>query len=356
MKKEIAYRLGGVDTAAQQADLFNRVFDQCATAASWKRKYLDNPLSNVNTVMCAFDGDKVVGINGFVPMEYECEGTVYRVVQSCDTAVDPEYRGCGIFSKMIVCAQKLFAEEGYDAMVGYPNGNSYHGFLKLGWEEQARTMKYFYPCCVKKVAEEMLSKNLPGFLDPLANMWRVLHTGRYSGKKSDYAITRSEHINAEEYLSFLENEGFRIRITQEYLDWKLSAGYFYYTVRHNAEPICKVLVCSYTVKEGFLRGNILGIKRETADKTELSTAFALLLKELFRQYDVLSVWESGDVMVNEVLRRVGFIKNFSAKDGSPFIVKPLSNDQAVREHFLRHGAWHPSFIEADYVLDQYIKE
>ncbi len=356
MKNEIVYRFGGIDTATQQADLFNRVFNQCATVASWKRKYLDNPLSNANTVMCAFDGDRIVGINGFVPMEYVCDGAVYRVVQSCDTAVDPEYRGCGIFSRMIVRAQELFAEEGYDAMVGYPNGNSYHGFLKLGWKEQARTMKYFYPCCVKKVAEEMLSKNLPGFLDPLANMWRVLHTGRYHVKESEYAIARSAHIGAEEYLSFLENEGFRIRITQEYLDWKLSAGYSYYTVKHGTEPICRVLVCCYTVKEGFLRGNILGIKRETDSKTELCKAIALLLKELFQRYDVLSVWENDDIMINEVLRRVGFIKNFSTKDGSPFIVKPLSYDQATRDRFLRLGAWHPSFIEADYVLDQYVKE
>ena len=142
MKNEIVYRFGGIDTATQQADLFNRVFNQCATVASWKRKYLDNPLSNANTVMCAFDGDRIVGINGFVPMEYVCDGAVYRVVQSCDTAVDPEYRGCGIFSRMIVRAQELFAEEGYDAMVGYPNGNSYRLF-KAGMERTSANNEVF---------------------------------------------------------------------------------------------------------------------------------------------------------------------------------------------------------------------
>lgn len=356
MKNEIVYRFGGIDTAQRQAELFNRVFDQQATAASWKRKYLGNPLSKGNTVMCAFDGDRIVGINGFVPMEYVCDGTVYRVVQSCDTAVDPEYRGCGIFSKMIAQAQTLFAEAGYDAMVGYPNGNSYHGFMKLGWTEQTRTMKYFYPCCVKKVAEEMLAKKLPGFLDPLANAWRAVHSLRYAGKRSDYRIECATHTEAEAYRTFLEKDGFRIRLSQEYLDWKLSAGYCDYTVKHREKTVCRLLVCNYTVKDGFLRGNILGVARENADEKELGAALTLLLKALFAKYDVLSVWESSDETVNRVLRRVGFIKNFSAKEGSPFIVKVLSDNQEVKNQFLRQGVWHPSFIEADYVLDQHVKE
>lgn len=355
---ELEYRIGDINTIDQQAKLFNDTFNQHASIKAWKRKHIDNPLSGKCTVMCAFDGDKVVGVNGFLPMNYEYKDIVLHVVQSCDTAVDPTYRGQGIFTKMIAKAQDYFKAEGFDAIVGFPNQNSYHGFTKkLGWVEKHRTMKYFYPNTIKSVAKNMLNKDLPAFLNPLANVWRSMFCTRYLIKSGGYILEEKSSIDVSEYLALFDHNKIHISMTQEFMDWKLSSGYCLYTVKDKNESIvCKLLVCNYVVDENYLRGNILMLQRGDADAESFRVGASMILNRISKKYDILSVWEQDDEIVNESLKKLGFIANFSEKDGSPFIIKPLTDDEEKLSIMEKDELWNPSFIEADYVLDSYIKE
>lgn len=355
---ELEYRVGDINTIDQQAKLFNNTFNQHASVNAWKRKHIDNPLSGKCTVMCAFDEDKVVGINGFLPMDYEYKGTILHVVQSCDTAVDPNYRGQGIFTKMIAKAQEYFKDEGFDAVVGFPNQNSYPGFTKkLGWVEKHRTMKYFYPNTIKSVAKNMLDKNMPAILNPLADIWRGMFCTRYLVKSSGYTIEKKTSIDVSEYLALFDNEKIHISMTQEFMNWKLSAGYCLYTAKDKSENVvCKLLVCDYFVDDDYIRGNILVLQRDKATMESFRIGASMILKELSKKYDILSVWEQDDEIVNESLKKLGFIANFSEKDGSPFIIKPLTEDEEKLTIMDNSALWNPSFIEADYVLDSNVKE
>ena len=356
---ELVYKIGDVETMEQQAELFNQTFNQHASYKAWKRKHIDNPLSGKCTVMCAFDGDKVVGVNGFLPMDYEYKGQVFHTVQSCDTAVNPDYRGQGIFTKMIAEAQSHFKNEGFDAVVGFPNQNSYHGFTKkLGWVEMHRTMKYFYPNTVKSVAKNMLDKNVPAVLNPMASVWRNLFCGRYLIKSSGYVVEKKTKIDANEFISMQNPEKIHIKMTDEYLNWKLSAGYGLYIAKNkNNQEVCRLLVCTYVVDENYKRGNILIVQRaENVDSASFKIGAAKIIKILSKEYDILSVWQQEDKIVNESLKKLGFIENFSEKDGSPFIVKILTEDEEKKNILLNSELWEPSFIEADYVLDSNVKE
>ena len=356
---ELVYRIGDINTIDQQVKLFDETFNTNSTVKGWKRKHIDNPLSGKCTVMCAFDGDKVVGVNGFLPMDYEYKGQVIHTVQSCDTAVNPNYRGQGIFTKMIANAQDHFKNEGFDAVVGFPNQNSYHGFTKkLGWIEMHRTMKYFYPNTVKSVAKNMLGKNVPAFLNPMASVWRNLFCGRYLVKSSGYSVEKKTKINADDFISMQNTEKIHIKMTDEYMNWKLSAGYGLYIAKNkNNEEVCRLLVCNFVISESYKRGNILLVQRtNNADATSFKTGAAMILKKLSKEYDILSVWQQEDSIVNESLKKLGFIANFSEKEGSPFIVKVLTEDDEKKSILLNSERWEPSFIEADYVLDSNVKE
>lgn len=356
--EEFEYRVGDINTVDQQVKLFNDTFNQHASIKSWKRKHVDNPLSGKCTVMCAFDGDKVVGVNGFLPMDYEYNGKILHVLQSCDTAVDPTYRGHGIFTKMIANAQDYFKAEGFDAIVGFPNQNSYLGFIKkLGWVEKHRTIKYFYPNTIKSVAKNMLGKDVPSILNPLANVWRSIFCTRYLIKSGGYTVEEKFSIDVSEYLALLDNSKIHISMTQAFMNWKLSSGYCLYTVKDKKDNVaCRMLVCNYVVDENYLRGNILMLQRGNVDGESFRVGASMVLKKISKEYDILSVWEQDDEMVNDSLKKLGFIANFSEKDGSPFIIKPLTDDEEKLLIMEKDDLWNPSFIEADYVLDSYIKE
>lgn len=351
MVGEIEYRFATMDTAQQQVDLFNNVFHIGANLASWSRKHLNNPLHKRCMVMAAFDGEKIVGINSFIAMDYEYRGEIFHAVQSCDTAVDPDYRGKGIFSRMIVSATEAFKEEGVDLLVGYPNQNSFPGFLKMGWQEVQRSMKYFFPNNVKKVGREMLGKNLPACLDPLATVWRTVHSLPYSFTRG-YELSETNTITVEDYNQFLNQNMIHIHLSQAYLDWKLSADHQMITVSREGRAVCKLIVCEFHVGEDYRRGNVLAIKKmANADTKEFRTGLAIIMRKLSREYDILSIWHSADDDVNDSLLKLGWIKNFSEKKGSPLIIKVLTEDEQKRSILTASQNWYPEFIEADYVLD-----
>ena len=348
---EIEYRFATMDTAQQQVDLFNKVFQIGANRDSWARKHLSNPLHKHCMVMAAFDGEKIVGINGFVAMDYTYNGEVFHAVQSCDTAVDPDYRGKGIFTRMIITAMESFREEGFDLLVGYPNKNSFPGFLKMGGQEMQRAMKYFFSNNVKKAGREMLGKNFPRCLDPLASMWRILHSFPYASVKG-YELSATDTISVSDYNRFLKQNKIHIELTQAYLDWKLSAGHQLVTATHMGRAVCSVVVCEFCIGKDYRRGNILAIKKEkNADTKEFRIGLAKIMKKFSREYDVLSIWHSEDEEINSSLRKLGWIQNFSEKQGSPLIISVLTEDQHKRNILLTPQNWCPEFIEADYVLD-----
>ncbi len=357
MEQKWEFRLADEITIDEQVQLFNETFNMNATPNSWRRKHLNNPLGDGKhiQVFAAFCDGELAGINGFVPMEYTYKGETYRVIQSCDTAVDPKFRGKGVFTRIINAAEDYYRSQGYTALVGFPNNNSYHGFIKMKWQDVHHTMKYFLPCDVKNVGKIMLNRNLPGFLDPLASIWFHIHNGYISERNSMYKLKVIDHIKVEEFNHFLNDDKIHINMSQEYLDWKLSAPHKWFRVFVKDRLVCSVLSSEFSISETIRRANILGVSRCDGSKKEFRKAFAIVLDKMRREYNILSVWESRDEDINKVFLQTGFIMNFTEKKGSPFIVKPLVENEKVVDSLLDSKLWEPVFIEADYVLDHNVK-
>lgn len=71
----------------------------------------------------AYDGERLVGVNGFIRHRVVFRGKYDYAYQSCSTATDPDYRGRGIFSDLINHALKELASHGL-LICGFPNVNS----------------------------------------------------------------------------------------------------------------------------------------------------------------------------------------------------------------------------------------
>lgn len=72
---------------------------------------------------------------GVFPVRVRLNGKEYLAAQSGDTMTHPEHRGKGLFVELARRTYALAQESGIVFVFGYPNKNSYPGFVrKLGWK------------------------------------------------------------------------------------------------------------------------------------------------------------------------------------------------------------------------------
>ena len=92
-------------------------------------QYVKNPVGNV-VGFDAFSGKTLVAHYATIPVSYLINGEPTLGLLSLNTAVHPNHRGKGMFTKL---ANKTFEEAkglGYKFVIGVANENSTHGFLK----------------------------------------------------------------------------------------------------------------------------------------------------------------------------------------------------------------------------------
>ena len=98
-------------------------------------KYRDCP-DGRSLLMCAFDGDNVVGCVAMRIGRIYVDGQHRRYGASYENFVHPAYQGRGIFVRLIECIEAVCKEEGLEFLICFPNSNSLAGYLKAGWLPQ----------------------------------------------------------------------------------------------------------------------------------------------------------------------------------------------------------------------------
>jgi GNAT superfamily N-acetyltransferase len=95
--------------------------------------YEKNPLGSV-VGFDAYSNDILVGHYACVPVHWKLGSKTYKSLLSLNTAVDPNFQGQGIFTKLALKTYDLAQKLDYDFVYGISNQNSTHGFYKLGFE------------------------------------------------------------------------------------------------------------------------------------------------------------------------------------------------------------------------------
>ena len=65
----------------------------------WKWKYIDS--SKDPSVYVALEERKVIGVISNIPLEIKLGDKIVNAIYSDDTAIDPNYRGRGVYSKLL---------------------------------------------------------------------------------------------------------------------------------------------------------------------------------------------------------------------------------------------------------------
>ena len=81
----------------------------------------------------ALDNNKVVGFQSFFFWPYQFKNKVYNSYQSGNSIVHQDYRGKGIFGKLLKYTEENKINLGIDFLIGFPVEDSFNSFIRKGW-------------------------------------------------------------------------------------------------------------------------------------------------------------------------------------------------------------------------------
>lgn len=133
-KKEYYIEDTYTGTTEELASLFltgySEEYDIC-NPAFLKWQYFDNPNGNAVIVSTR---DKITNELGGVyivnPIDLMIDGQRVKAALSLNTFIREDFRGLGLFTKTAQKCYEQTLKRGIDVVIGFPNNNSYHGFVK----------------------------------------------------------------------------------------------------------------------------------------------------------------------------------------------------------------------------------
>lgn len=333
---------------ASYAELYETVYGKTMDVDFFRWKHRQNrvPPEELIIFLVINAKEQVIGANSFFPETYvtsaqNADGTAapssaetsasvpssqdkLRVVQSGDTMVHPDYRGRGIFMKILAYAAQELQAEGYAAIFGFANGNSYPGFLKFGFADLGRIPVYYK---ILNWSQFLRSKgSVAQFAGRLLDTMRsFLQLFRFS-QAASYAVSRVK-LTEESILTFLEREN-RSALhplkTAAYLQWKYEkkpqGSYQTWAVTKNAECVAVFVVRVERHGEGLAAEIVEG----AATPEDASAALQVLLQRLQDGFQFIRIWESNDESLQQGILKNRFLKREAALY---FIMKPLQENQ-----------------------------
>lgn len=115
--------------------LFEKSFDIKPNRDTFFKKFDTNYTGSSFIAFIAYDKEnQPAAFYGVFPCLYNLNGKVILGAQSGDTMTHPQHRKKGLFYKLAKKTYELALKEGIKYIYGVPNGNSYHGFKKMGWQ------------------------------------------------------------------------------------------------------------------------------------------------------------------------------------------------------------------------------
>jgi GNAT superfamily N-acetyltransferase len=84
-------------------------------------------------IICAKDKDKIVSFNSWIPWEFVHNDHTYLAYQSGESATYEEYRGKGIWGRVLRYADQVATERNIDFLYGFPSTMSYRAFYKADY-------------------------------------------------------------------------------------------------------------------------------------------------------------------------------------------------------------------------------
>lgn len=324
-------------TIDRQIALFDKVFSTQTNRAMWLHKHYNNPYIDCANIFGAFYAERLVGLNAFMPGRYIYNGRIYKAAQSCESAIDPDFRRRGIFSQIIMYAEDEYIKSGYDFLVGYPNQNSYPAFLKMNWTHPLDQEIYVNRLSLRGLTRKYLKVNIP-VLEKI--MSHLLHNQYGKFYDASFEVVGGKSPGFPSYLDQPSGDGVvATMVDDDFLKWKLRfLDVEYFNIKQNNRIVAQFLVYTRDYRSMILYYRFLG------GHNCICSSISALCRFLSSNSRSLHTWiPNNDVFAGAMLE-CGF-KKTSGK--THFIFKQLSNQHP---EFGEAKRWELYPIETDTVI------
>lgn len=123
--------------------LFKGVFGKSVSRQYVEAKYDTAYLGIQYLGHLCYDGEAPIAYYGAMPFMIDYQGRKVLAAQSGDAMTMPGYNGKGIFTRLGNRTDELLEREGIALVYGWPNQNSYYGYVnKLNWLHTENMQRY----------------------------------------------------------------------------------------------------------------------------------------------------------------------------------------------------------------------
>lgn len=296
-------------------DLFSEVFNIRISLEVWKWRFIENPFGQ-GIIKLLFDDDKLIGHYAVIPMEVKVTDKVVDAVFSMTTMTHPDYRGRGIFPLLGEETYREAARKGFKFVYGFPNQNSYRGFVKkLNWK---------------------------GFGN--MDVWQKNLSGKYvSNRAENKNIKKLEKFDNDAdslWTKVRQNYSVVVPRTRDFLNWRFirnpEVNYTKYIYTDGNDHISGYVVLKVYRSENEEKGHIVDML-SIPDKKVVRGLLECAYRDFIEQgITDISCWCPKNSFYADILREKGFsvvrmertffgVRIFDKNDKSLNVVENLSN-------------------------------
>ncbi len=302
-------------------------------------------------VMLAKDelvNDKVIGIEPITTMNLIINGEEVIAALSLNSAVDIQYRGKGIFSKILGYLPEKASENNIECIFGVSNDNSLNSFLRNGFSNLGKLPLLIKPIKISKKFNQPLRTIISCF----DYIWKP-------SSKNEFGIEIFSKEFDYEFEKFILNQSERLGIFQkrskEFLQWRYAnhptRKYETFVLRNHSRLVGYIIVRVTTIKNkkiGIILDFLIDSNEEKKEKFENLVNFAL---NYFWENNVSIAITTcrNELLENQILRKTGFFNCPSFLRPAPFffIVNPLKLSYEKTKNLLNYNNWFFSFGDYD---------
>lgn len=335
-------------------EIFNKVFSKNMDTKNFYYKHYQNPYKIPNPIINDEINGETVGVNCFMGAKFAILDKEVFAAQSCDSAVLSQYRGKGVFSRIIRSAEKQCEIDGIKFLFGYPNGNSYPGFMKLGWVHVGDFYRVVLPLDTCKFFKRKFRKSLPTIIGKIGDSLFQKKLKKYSKKSDriDIQISETCPFTEKDFEVINKTEGIMIKRSAEYYKWKVDnnpSKRFKYIVARNGDSLLGVII--YETLDDYSMDVVDWLCFEP-DNEKQKIVLAKMFYELKGQGISISIHlvngASGEM---KMLEGIGFLNasnRIMKQQPLPLIVKTFSPE--LDNKLLEAKNWICRFLDTDVMI------
>lgn len=332
-------------------DICNTVFSNDISHEAFWHKHYGNPNRLAAPLFVEKIENDIIGMNGFMAAKFICASKELYAAQSCDSAVLPQYRGKGVFSSIIKRAQNQLKNEGIDFLFGFPNQNSYPGFIKLDWKHNVDFCRYFLPTDWYLLLRKKIGKQCARIINTLFNKITISRINRLASKpfSCDIEIYERCPFTEEDCMVINQCGAVMVKRSIDYYVWKLDKNptkEFKYVVARYEGRLCGFIV--YNV----INDEVNIIDWFCVDNTNELVVMAKLIKCIINIGAKINI-----PLINIKSREALFLKSLGfwnssniilRRQMSPLVINVLNKKYASKLH--RPANWALRFIDTDTMI------